>query len=208
MVKRTHKRDDLIRVGRSLIIRKGFNATGLNDVLTTAEVPKGSFYYYFKSKEDFGLAIIEDAAQRYQQKLEATLGDQKISPLARLHSYFEYGITEMEASDCEEGCLFGNLAQEMSPQSSAFRNRLNQIFSDWEGHFANCLTAAYEAGELTQKPNKELASFILSGWQGAVLRSKLANSTQPLQVFTKLIFQQVLNASVNSSSDQKESFSS
>ena len=57
-MKRTHKRDDLIRVGRDLIVRQGFNATGLSDILTTAGVPKGSFYYYFESKEDFGLAII------------------------------------------------------------------------------------------------------------------------------------------------------
>ncbi|MFK8186695.1 MAG: TetR family transcriptional regulator C-terminal domain-containing protein [Phormidesmis sp.] len=193
MVKRTRKRDDLIRVGRALIVRKGFNATGLSDVLTLAEVPKGSFYYYFESKEDFGLAIIEASAQSYQQKLADTLGNEQMSPLARLNSYFEYGLSEMDASSCEEGCLLGNLAQEMSAQNPVFRDRLNQIFSDWERHLANCLQAAYEAGELTQPPTDELASFILSSWQGAMIRSKLASSTEPLKTFTKLIFGQVLN---------------
>ena len=205
MVKRTNKRNDLIQAGRALIVRKGFNATGINDVLNTAEVPKGSFYYYFKSKEDFGLAIIEDAAKCYQQTLEATLGNQQISPLTRLHRYFEQGIAEMEACDCEEGCLFGNLAQEMSPQSSLFRDRLDQIFSDWEAYFANCLKAAYEAGELMQEPSTDLAGFILSSWQGAMLRSKLACSTTPLQVFSQLVFQQMLSTSNHSPSALQES---
>ena len=198
MVKRTRKREELIRVGRDLIVRKGFNATGLSDILTTAAVPKGSFYYYFESKEAFGLAIIEDSAKAYQQKLEETLGNEQLAPLARLSSYFERGIAEMQASQHEEGCLFGNLAQEMSAQSPAFRDRLDKIFTDWEARITHCLEAAYEAGDIEQAPFADLSKFILSGWQGAMLRSKVSNSIEPLQTFVNVVFEQVLSAAAPS----------
>ena len=71
-MKSNRKRQDLIHVGRDLIVRQGFNATGLSDILATAGVPKGSFYYYFESKDDFGLAIIDDFANEYQRKLDAS----------------------------------------------------------------------------------------------------------------------------------------
>ena len=195
MAKRTRKREDLIRVGRALIVRQGFHATGLSDILAKAEVPKGSFYYYFESKEDFGLAVIEDSAKSYRQKLDNTLGNQQLAPLARLSSYFQHGIAEMEANGLKEGCLFGNLAQEMSAQSPVFRDRIDQVFSDWEARMSECLDAAYQAKEISITPSAQLASFVLSGWQGAILRAKVANSTEPLHAFIQAVFEQVLKTS-------------
>lgn len=195
-MKRTRRRDDLIQVGRDIVIRQGFNAAGLSDILNTAGVPKGSFYYYFESKEDFGLAIIEDFASEYQAKLEAILGDEQFSPLTRLNNYFEKGIAEMEASQCENGCLIGNLAQELSAQSEVFRDRLNQILSNWETHFARCINDAYASGELESYIDANMtAKFILSGWQGAMLRAKVERSTEPLRTFSQILFEQVLRAS-------------
>ena len=77
-MKRTHKRDELIRVGSEIIVQQGFNAASLNDILSAAGVPKGSFYYYFSSKEDFGLAIIDNFADKYQDKLKI-LEDEQFS---------------------------------------------------------------------------------------------------------------------------------
>ncbi|MEM6450751.1 MAG: TetR family transcriptional regulator C-terminal domain-containing protein [Cyanobacteria bacterium P01_D01_bin.105] len=194
MVKRTRKREELIRVGRDLIVRKGFNATGLSDILAAAAVPKGSFYYYFESKEDFGLSVMEDAAKSYQQRLEATLGNEQLLPLTRLHRYFAQGIADMEANYCEEGCLFGNLAQEMSAQNPVFRDRLNALFLDWETRLSDCLQAAHNSQQISFAPTTELSRFILSGWQGAMLRAKVASSPEPLYAFTQIVFEQILKA--------------
>lgn len=193
MVKRTHKRDELISAGRALIVRRGFNATGLSDILAAADVPKGSFYYYFESKEDFGLALIEDEAKDYQKKLKATLDNQQLSPLDRLRQYFLQGIGEMEASQCEAGCLFGNLSQEMAACNPVFRDRIDDIFIEWENSLAICLEAAYEEGDIAQRPDPELAQFVLSGWQGALMRSKTAKSTAPLHGFINTLFKRILN---------------
>ncbi len=195
-MKRIDKRSELIRVGREIIVQRGFNAASLNDILTTASVPKGSFYYYFSSKEDFGLAIIDDFAAQYRDRLKHLLDDVQYSPLTRLRNYFELKIAEMEAGDCTDGCLIGNLAQELSAQNELFRDRLNQVFADWEEYFAKCLQAAREIEEISQDSNlDDLARFILSSWEGAILQAKVTKSVLPMQTFVKILFEQVLRKS-------------
>ncbi len=196
-MKRANKRNELIQVGKEIVVQQGFKGTSLNDVLTKAGVPKGSFYYYFSSKEDFGLAIVDDFAQEYRHRLKTFLKDEQHSPLTRLYNYFEYKIAEMEAHQCNDGCLIGNLAQELSTQNELFRDRLNQIFAEWEQHFIQCLKAAYEAGEIENSRNFEaLAKFILSGWEGAILQAKVTKSVLPMQTFVKILFERVLNISI------------
>lgn len=199
MIKQTPKRNELIRAGREIIVRQGFNAAGLSSILTAADVPKGSFYYYFQNKEDFGLAIIEDFAAEYQEKLQKTIGNEKLPPLQRLSSYFLASQAEMEACNCVNGCLIGNLAQELAAQSEVFCDRINQIFSDWEAQFAACLEAAQASGELSSDiDSSQLAQFILSGWQGAILKAKVARSTAPMQAFVDMLFQHMFHKSIPS----------
>ena len=195
-MKRANKRQELIQVGSEIIIRQGFNAASINEILTTAGVPKGSFYYYFSSKEDFGLAIIEDFAHKYLQKLKNTLEDTQFSPLTRLHNLFELKIADMGSCQCTDGCLIGNLAQELSAQNELFRDRLNQVFVNWEECFRQCLQAAYEAGEISEDSQiDDLAKFILSSWEGAILQAKVTKSLLPMQTFVKILFEQVLSKS-------------
>ncbi|WP_036481198.1 TetR/AcrR family transcriptional regulator [Myxosarcina sp. GI1] len=195
-MKRTNKRNELIRVGSDIVLRQGFKAASLNDILTTAGVPKGSFYYYFSSKEDFGLAIIDDFASRYEDRLKNLLEDKRFSPLTRLHNYFMSGIKDMEACQYAEGCLIGNLAQELSAQNELFRDRLNRVFVDWEQYFVRCLKEAHEAGEIPDNNNfEDLAKFIVSSWEGAILKAKVTKSTVPMQTFAKILFRQILGKS-------------
>ena len=196
-MKGINKRDELIQVGKEIIVRKGFKSTGLNDILTNANIPKGSFYYYFASKEDFGLAIVDVFAKEYRQRLETVLGDRTYSPLTRLRNYFELKIADMEASKCTDGCLIGNLAQELSSQNELFRDRLNEVFAEWEQYFVRCLQAAYEAGEISSNCHGDLAKFILSSWEGAILQAKVTKSVLPMQTFVDVLFTQILNKSTS-----------
>ncbi|MBE9047312.1 TetR family transcriptional regulator C-terminal domain-containing protein [Pleurocapsales cyanobacterium LEGE 10410] len=193
-MKRASKRNELIKVGKEIVVRQGFKSASLNDILTTAGVPKGSFYYYFSSKDDFGLAIVDDFAQEYRERLETILEDRQHSPLIRLRNYFETKIAEMESCQCSDGCLIGNLAQELSAQNELFRDRLNQVFAEWEQYFVRCLAAADEAGEISgERDLDNLAKFILSSWEGAILQAKVAKSVTPMQTFVDVLFEQVLS---------------
>ncbi len=204
-MKRTNKRNELIQIGKEIVGRQGFKAASLNQILSSAGVPKGSFYYYFLSKEDFGLAIIDDFAREYRlaiiddfareyrDRLKTILEDEQYSPLTRLRNYFELKIADMENCRCTDGCLIGNLAQELSSQNELFRDRLNQVFAEWEQYFIQCLEAAYEAGEIESDCHlSDLAKFILSSWEGAILQAKVSQSVIPLQTFVAVLFEQVL----------------
>ncbi|MGE6605770.1 TetR family transcriptional regulator C-terminal domain-containing protein [Halomonas sp. NPDC076908] len=186
-------RDKLIDSGAELISQQGYNATGINAVLKTCGVPKGSFYHYFSSKEDFGLAVIERFATTYDETLVALLEDSDTPPLERLKRYFTAGRDHMNECDHATGCLIGNLGQELSGQSDTFRDALNLVFQRWEQRFVRCLQAAQTRGDIAKHIAPEaLASFILSGWEGAILRAKTLKSVEPMEQFEKILFQQVL----------------
>lgn len=190
---RTKTRDQLIRVGSEIIAQQGFNTAGINAVLSRAGVPKGSFYYYFTSKEDFGLAVIDDFAAQYSVQLDGILENAQFSPLRRLRNYFDAGISDMEICQCTRGCLIGNLGQELSAQNEVFRARIDQVFEGWEQRLVQCLEAARKAGEID--PNSDpaaLGEFILSGWEGSILRAKVTKSVEPMRTFARILFEKVL----------------
>jgi TetR/AcrR family transcriptional repressor of nem operon len=188
-------RAHLIRVGSEIIAYRGFNSTGINAVLKEAGVPKGSFYYYFASKEDFGLAVIEDFAGEYDQRLDRTLGNEALAPLDRIRQYMELGIMDMEACDHSRGCLIGNLGQELAGQNESFRVRVEGIFARWQHRFTVCLAEAQSAGVISKQADAALlAEFLLAGWQGATLRAKVNKSVAPMRHYAEVFFDQVLRA--------------
>lgn len=186
-------RRELIRIGTSLISRHGFSATGIDAVLKEAGIPKGSFYHYFKSKEEFGLAVIDHFAEGFELRLEAFLDDDEVAPLNRIRNFLETGLARVSQNQCSRGCLIGNLGQEMADRNDRFRARLDEVFTSWKERFAACLAEAQQRGELSPDQDAEvLAGFILSGWEGAILRAKVMKSTRPMQDFIEVLFGVVL----------------
>lgn len=107
-------RERLLDVGSGLINAQGYNNTGINAIVLAAGVPKGSFYYYFASKEDFGLAVIDRFDAHYRSKLDAAFNRPRMAPLKRLRGYLENGMADMIKADFCSGCLIGNLGQELA----------------------------------------------------------------------------------------------
>jgi TetR/AcrR family transcriptional repressor of nem operon len=186
-------KDLLINAGCEVLARRGFNHAGLDLIVQMAEVPKGSFYYYFGSKEEFGLAVLDRFAARAAEQFEAHLGDRARGPLERLRGLGLAWLACLESRECRQGCLVGNLCQEMADQSEAFRARLDAIFCDWADRVAACLREAQAAGEIGAGLDPgALAEFWLAGWQGAVLRAKASRSSAPLRTFLDVMFGLVL----------------
>ncbi len=133
---------NIITAAAPLIYRQGFHRTGLKEILDAAEVPKGSFYFYFKSKEDFGLALIDHYAQALSENvsLKGAAGD--ASALRRLRKAFETHRDIRASEGCEGGCPLGNLAQEMSDLSARMRERLQQALGSIGSGIASLLREA------------------------------------------------------------------
>jgi TetR/AcrR family transcriptional repressor of nem operon len=186
----------LIRTGLGIIREKGFNNSGLQEILQASGVPKGSFYHFFASKEDFGLAIIEYDAGEHQREMERFLGDTSCGAVERLRRYFEAKCRYFESRRHREGCLLGNLGQELADQNETFRVRIERFFADWCAALAGCLKEAQKAREIPAHLSPDsLAAFLVNSWEGAITQMKITKRTEPLQLFMDFVFGVLLKPS-------------
>ena len=177
-------REKLLRAGVALLTERGFGAVGLDEILSAVGVPKGSFYHYFGSKAEFGLALIEAYAAYFARKLDRWFLDESLAPLDRLRAFVADARAGMARHDWRRGCLVGNLGQEIGVLPEPFRDALRGVLADWEARTARLLEAARAAGEIAPDADPAaLASHFWIGWEGAVLRAKLDRGPEPLERF-------------------------
>ena len=182
-------RNRLVRSGLEVLTEKGFSATGVDEILRRARVPKGSFYHYFDSKTDFGAQLITAYADYFAAKLDRWFLDDSRSPIERIHAFIDDAKTSMARHDFRRGCLVGNLGQEMGALPEAFRNQLIKVFEDWQARTAACLRLAQDKREISPLQDAAaLAAFFWIGWEGAVLRARLERSAVPLDAFAQGFF--------------------
>ncbi|MGV6395717.1 TetR/AcrR family transcriptional regulator [Pseudomonas caspiana] len=177
-------RDALIRCGVEVLTEQGFMATGLDYILKRVDVPKGSFYHYFPSKEAYGRVVLGHYAEYFSRRLDRWLLDETLSPLERLVGFVQSAKSSMARHEYRRGCLVGNLGQEAGMLPEGFSLALETIFQDWQQRLSHCFQAAKACGELGESADcDELAAFFWIGWEGAVLRAKLVGSDAPLNTF-------------------------
>ena len=194
---RTDTRNALVWCGTELLTERGFQITGIDEVLKRVGVPKGSFYHYFKSKDHFGHAVIDNYETYYAKKMDRIFNDPSQTPLQRLVNFTVNAKNGMVKFDFKRGCLIGNLGQELAALDTQFRERLEAVLVSWEKRVAECLNEAIETGELAQGQDPQaLSRFFWVGWEGAILRSKLMRSLEPIDQFTSIFFRSVLVRSI------------
>ena len=185
----------LLEAGKEIMLEKGYTNTGIQEVLNAVGVPKGSFYHYFESKEDFAVKIIEYADQTHGAKLVLTLKNPDISPLNRLKNYCKEGKKSLTELECGGGCLIGNLSQEMSDQSEVLRKALDAVMNRWKELFTQCINEGQKTGEINDAwTAAKMAEFFLSGWEGSIMRAKSIKSIEPVNTFIDLMFNHILKA--------------
>ncbi len=183
----------LLDHGVRLMLERGYHHTGIHDVLVAAGVPKGSFYHHFKNKEDFGLQVVDRYADDGYAEIDRVLGDKQQPPLVRLQRLFEEFRADYERRFCRDGCLLGNLGQEMADINDTFRDRIKSHFDRWTARIALCLDEAVVSGDLSADVDSTmLAGTVLDSYEGALLRMKVVKSTAPVQAFLEVYFKKAL----------------
>ena len=186
-------RDHLIDVGLDLMHRHGFNATGLTEILQAADVPKGSFYHFFGSKEEFAAAALERYAAHKAEHSAAILGDARSSPLKRLKRYFLDLVKIAGQSGPIPGCLLGRFSLEIAGESPQLRKRISASLGRWQQAIAAVIEQAVARKELPAGTDSQaLAGFVLNSWEGALLRSQAEKSDAPLEAFLSYVFDGLL----------------
>lgn len=149
MPRKTDKRDRLIMAARDLIHRQGFNLTTLADIAQDADVPLGNVYYYFKTKEAIGEAVIEFRAAELNERLQLWENNPDIR--GRVSAFIDY---EMQQSDVTArcGCPIGGLCQELAKQGGPLAEAAAGLLSnmvDWSEKQFRSLGAGEKAKELS-----------------------------------------------------------
>ena len=183
----------ILEAGAAIIHQKGFNYTGLQEILSAAGMPKGSFYNHFKSKEDFGLQVVDFFSDYFDQFSKDILEDRTRSPLSRLEELLDRFMDFFISKDYTCGCPVGNLAQELGDLSPVFQKKLSKAIDAMVDAYTMILSEARAEGEISKDINpKEAASFIVASWHGALIRMKVFKGVEPLKNHKKFILNYVL----------------
>lgn len=182
-------RNSLIAVGQELFINSSFNSVGLNDILKHAGIPKGSFYHYFSSKEDFALQVVEQYHREHRASLEALIQDASLSPYRQLKTFYENSIEHFSDVEFCQGCLMANLSQEIADVNEKMRSEISKFSTEMVSMIAECLERM-ENNELNlgHLEPSEAAQVLENSWTGAIMKMKLEKSRAPLDVFMKFFF--------------------
>ena len=178
----TDARDNILASGQRLMASKGFSAVGLNEILATAGVPKGSFYHYFDSKDAFGEALLEDYFDGYLADIDKTLARRDLTMAQRLLDYFDDWQASQSFLDCQGKCLAVKLGAEVADLSEAMRAALLR----GTGGIVDRLAAALEAGvaegslSIDDEPRRAAAS-LYQLWLGASVMVKIVRNLQPFE---------------------------
>ena len=167
--------------GRSLIAQKGFASVGLSEILSAAAIPKGSFYHYFGSKEQYGLELIEHYVTEYLQSLDHILA-QPGSARQRLLDYWGDGLETQSCQAAEHKCLVVKLSAEVADLSDAMRLALHQGTQSFMQRISRLIGAGIAEGSLSSALEPvHTAQMLYQLWLGASLLNKLSRDRQPLE---------------------------
>jgi TetR/AcrR family transcriptional repressor of nem operon len=176
-------RERLLEAASTLLSQRSYSSIGVAEICATAEVQKGSFYYYFESKQALALAVIEEHWIRQRAEWVKLL-ESPGSLLDRLRGLFtltaKVQVTSLKGTGSVTGCLFGNLALEMSGQDDPIRERLQGIFDEQIDLIELAISEAMDGGQVPSGDAREAAQAIVAQLEGLVLFAKLFNDPAQL----------------------------
>lgn len=166
------------------MLAKSYHAVGIQEILTKVDVPKGSFYHYFESKEAFGVAIIEHYGEQLANSIKEKLAREELSPKERIKVYF-LGIRDYYTiHGWGRGCLVAKLAMEVENPSVPMCDALKREFDKWTALFAACIREGQRSGEISCSHDAEsMAEFLYTSWEGALIRMQVNHDLGPIDKF-------------------------
>lgn len=186
-------RDNLMLAGLSMFHANGYAATGIKDIVDAADVPKGSFYNHFESKEVFGKEVVDFYFLNAIPEMKALFESIEIPPVERLKIYFQNRMNSIRENGYNRGCLMGNFSLEIADHSDLIRECIAEHFQTWRSLLEACISEAKTNGSIKNSlESSQLAEFILNSWEGTLLRLRTDKNDKPFDDFMNVMFTLVL----------------
>jgi TetR/AcrR family transcriptional repressor of nem operon len=181
-VKPSDVRTHILATGQRIMAGKGYSAVGLNEILTAAGVPKGSFYHYFGSKDAFGEAMLENYFEDYLAEFDRILQQPGLTMAQRLMNYWELWQESQSFDDCQGKCLAVKLGAEVADLSEAMRLVLRRGTEGIVSRLTRAVAAGIDDGSLaTDGDAATVAGSLYQLWLGASVMVKITRTTQPFE---------------------------
>jgi TetR/AcrR family transcriptional repressor of nem operon len=193
-MKQKHNIDRILENGLELIREKGYHNTGIVKILKVNQIPKGSFYNFFKSKEDFAIKALQKYTAQQIKWVEGILSDNSRTAFERLQYFYIKLIAGNLEENYQKGCLVGNMAQEMGGLSEAISQQADESLKMITGVIAQCIQEGQEAGEIRDDYSaSKLAKYIHNSFYGFLLRSKAGQDKKHFDIFMEMMFNFIRN---------------
>lgn len=181
-----HSREEILKGGIELLRANGYEGTGIQQILKSLDIPKGSFYNYFKSKEDFVVESIGLYGSMGINRHKRVLTNTSLTPLDRIKKHFEDVQESYIAESFKKSCLLDMLAIEIGGSNEKIAKIIDAIFEERKMIYAKCIKEGQELNEIRSDEDAgNLAEFLLLGYSGAQLKAKTEKSIRPMKVFMK-----------------------
>lgn len=173
-------RDYIIKTTRRILVAQGFHHTSINDIIIATGVKKGNLYYYFAGKEDLSFSVLQDAKEEFFSFLDQSC--QGNDPIDKIIHSCEAILQEQQKQHFVGGCLFGNVALEMSDCNERFAAVIHEVFTAWTQKYVNFLEEAGENGGLANRvPPQQLAKTLVAAIEGGIMMSRVSKSRADLE---------------------------
>ncbi len=185
-----HNISDILEKGIELIRLNGYHNTGVRDILKACNMPKGSFYHCFESKEDFIIKAIHHFDEIISEDTAKNFSDQKLSYFGRIKNHFQLHINWYIDHDFRVGCLLGNLSTEIGGTIDSVSTEIGKVYEKWAIGLATFIKEGQKAGEISDQMDAvDLANYLFDSFNGALGRMKVERSRKPLDRFLNVNLQ-------------------
>lgn len=191
-IRHDNTRQHILETGHRIIAGKGFASVGLNEILTSAGVPKGSFYHYFESKEQYGQALLQEYFDYYLSSIDELLQAEGLSGYERLMRYWQRWLDANCDACTDQKCLVVKLSGEVADLSDAMRITLRDGTDQVVARITRLIEAGISDASLPALEAKSTAQMLYQLWLGASLLGKLHRNSNALDNAMKFT-QQVLS---------------
>ncbi len=184
-----HNKEDILETGFHVLRKNGYHGVGINEILKEAGIPKGSFYNFFESKEDFAKQVMEHHGVEQANWIEGYFKQAKDTPINNLKEFYRTLIHLNETDAYSSGCLINVLSSEVGRTHDVLALEANQCFLGW----INIISREIEKGQNEGQIRKdftalEIAEYLHSGIYGAFSRMKVTRSRVYLDIWWDMSF--------------------
>lgn len=184
-----HNIDEILDVGYDVFRKNGYHNVGINQILKEAGIPKGSFYNFFESKEDFANKVVVRYGETNADWIQDFFTKSELSPIESLKSFYKFMIDANENDQFLGGCIINNMSIEVGRINDVMASKANEQFMSWLTILTSVISKGQELKEITPKYSAlEIAEYLHTGFYGTFSRMKVTRSRTYMDTWYTMSF--------------------